>query len=112
MALALRTLPVALAGAAALLGLVAVVDPAIALAGALAVAFVVLMLADLAVGVALFAFSASFFEAVPALGEVSVAKGLGLVLVLSWIAALSLRPSWRDQLFRARPGYTVLLILL
>lgn len=112
MVLALRTLPVALAGAAALLGLVAVVDPVLALAAAFGIAFVLLMLADLAVGVALFAFAASFFEAVPALGDISVAKGLGAVLVLSWFAALSLRPSWREQLFSALPGYTTLLVLL
>lgn len=112
MVLALRTLPVALAGVAALLGVVAVVDPAIALAGALAIAFVVLMLADLGVGVALFAFAASFFEAVPALGEVSVAKGLGLVLVLSWLAGLSLRSAWRDQLSTTLPAFATLLLLL
>ncbi len=111
MALPLRTLPFAVALAAALLGVLAVLQPALAVGASLALAFVVLMIADLSVGLCLFVFAASFFEAVPELGSVSVAKVLGLILALSWIASLLVRSSWRHQLFSAFPGYTALLVV-
>jgi putative inorganic carbon (HCO3(-)) transporter len=112
MPLAVRTLPVAVMGAAALLGLLAVIDPLVAVAGSVGIAFGILMLADVTVGLCIFAFSAALFEAIPEFGAFSVAKALGLALALSWFAALTVRPTLRGEVFSEMPGYTVLLLLL
>lgn len=112
MPIIVRTMPVAVAGAAALLGLLAVLDPMLAVAGSVAVAFGGLMLADLGLGLCLFAFSASLFEAIPEFESFSVAKVIGLALALTWFAALAARPNMRGELFSEQPGYTVLLVLL
>lgn len=112
MPLVARTMPVTVAGAAALLGLLAVINPMLAVIGSIGLSFVAVMLADLAVGLCLFAFSAALFEAIPEFGSISVAKAIGLALALSWIAALALRTSLRGELFSALPGFTWLLVLL
>lgn len=112
MPIAVRTLPFAITGLAALLGLVAVVDPLVAVVGSLAIAFGLLMLADLAVGLCIFAFSAAFFEAIPEFDAFSVAKLLGLVLALSWIAAVASRPNLRGEVFTEQPGIAFMLLLL
>jgi O-antigen ligase len=74
---------------ALLLGFTAGRQPAMAIAAAVAVACVVLTLSDLSIGLALFTVVIFF----PLLG---VAKAAGLLLALSWLAAIVLA--------RARPG--------
>lgn len=112
MPLVVRTLPLSAAALAALVGLLAVVNPVVAVAVSVAIAFGTLVLADLSLGLALFAFSASLFEAVPEFASFSVAKAIGLALVVSWLAALAVRPSVRGELFAEMPGFTALLALL
>lgn len=112
MPLALRTLPLAVIGAAAMLGVLAVIDPLVAVAGSIGIAFGLLMLADVTVGLCIFAFSAALFEAIPEFGAFSVAKALGAALALSWIAAVTLRGNLRGEVFAEMPAYTVLLVLL
>lgn len=107
-----RTMPVTIAAAAALVGLLAVVNPLLAVAGSVGIAFGVLMLADLGIGLALFAFAVSLFEAIPEFADFSVAKAIGLALAVSWLAALTVRGTTRGELFAERAGYTVLLLLL
>jgi len=92
---------VAVAGIAVLLGVVAVLSPALAIGGAVAVAFVGLMVADVTVGVALFTFVA-FLEVLPGLGGLSAAKVAGVVLALSWMAAATTTRT-REQLASAHP---------
>src|SRR3954447_18055317 len=72
------------------LGLLAGLRPVYAIAAALGLAFVVLALADLAVGVALFAALAAL-DVLPATSGLSIAKVLGVVLVISWLATLAAR---------------------
>jgi len=92
------------AAASAALGVLAVLDPALGLGAALAVAFMILVLADLTLGVLLFSMIA-FMEVLPGAGDLSASKAAGGVLAVSWIAALAVRASWREQLFARHPGY-------
>ena len=70
-------------------GLMAGVKPELAIAAAFMVAFVILVLADLIAGLAVFTFLA-FLEIVPFGGSVlSFTKVLGLLLVLSWLTLLT-----------------------
>lgn len=95
---------------ALMLGYVAVVSPPIAVAGAVAIAFVVVSLANLTVGVCLFAF-VSFLEVLPGLGELSATKLAGLVVALSWIAAVAAQQDDEKQLISSHPGISGLAVL-
>src|SRR3954468_18789961 len=85
-----RLLQTGLVATGLALGLLAGLRPVYALAGAAGLAFVVLSLADLAVGVALFSALAAL-DVLPATSGLSIAKVLGLVLVVSWVATLAVR---------------------
>ncbi len=99
-----------LALAAALTGLLAGIDPRLALGAALGCAFVVLVLQDVAIGFCFMAFLASL-DALPALGALSVAKVAGVLLGISWLAAIASERS--EQLWERRPllTYTIVLFL-
>lgn len=102
----------ALAGtAAAALGVLAARDPVIALLAVLGAAAMVLFVADLTT--ALFVFVAlSFLEAFPKLlSVVTVAKALGLLLVLSWLASVAVRRRGLPSLLSGRPSLLALLAL-
>src|ERR687886_3059666 len=79
-----------LAGVAVLLGLSAGVDPRIAVAAAIGLAFVVLVMADLTIGLCLFAVIA-FLDVLPHLGgsALSFTKIVGFLLAVSWLAKVS-----------------------
>src|SRR2546423_11422737 len=71
-------------------GVLAGVDPRIAVAAAIALAFVGLVLGDLTVGLCLFGF-VSFLDLLPHLGGslLSFSKLLGFLLAISWLAKVS-----------------------
>ena len=96
-----------MAVAGAMLGLVAVVSPALAIAGAAAVAFVMLVVSDLTAGVAVFTF-VSFLEVLPGFGSISAAKLAGGVLVIAWIAVSATSPGARRQFAAVHPSAVVL----
>jgi O-antigen ligase len=102
----------ALAGAAVAVGLLAGLDPPLAVAGALSVLFVLIVLADLAVGVALFTLRA-YAAQIPSLEgpTVSVSKIAGLLLALSWIVTTATRHESRREFVSAHPGLTYVLVL-
>jgi O-antigen ligase len=101
--------------AAVAIGLVAGINPPIALALAIAVAFILIVLSDLAVGIALFIFVA-FLEVLPlgATPTVSVVKLVGVLLGLSWLAVLAARRDTGEvvELIRAHPAFSGALVLL
>ena len=97
-----------LAAAAALLGLLAGIDPRLALGAVLGAAFVILVLQDVAIGFCVMAFLASL-DALPALGALSVAKIAGVLLGISWLAAIASHRS--EQLWERRPLLTYTLVL-
>jgi O-antigen ligase len=74
-------------GLAGLDGLLAGPHPQLAVLGALGVAFLLIMLADLTVGLCFFVL-ASFLDVIPQVGGgVSIVKALGLLLVVTWLAS-------------------------
>src|SRR5919204_4020065 len=85
-----RVWQLALAAVAVLLGVGAGVDPRIAVAAAFGLAFVVLVMADLTIGLCLFAVIA-FLDVLPHLGGsvVSFTKIIGFLLAISWLAKVS-----------------------
>lgn len=100
----------AILGGSLLLGLLAVVEPVLALAAVLGLAFLLLVMADLTIGVCLFGFVA-FLEVLPALGGVSFAKAIGAILAVSWLATIATRREERRDFFGAHAGITALAAL-
>src|SRR5437764_13738080 len=97
----------------ALVGLLAGANPKLGAAAAIGILFVGLVLGNLAVGVALFAFLV-FLALLPTLGGpiVSFVKLAGLLLALSWVAASASRSDrLRAQLSGGDRLLTVSLVL-
>ncbi len=106
--------PAAFCVFAVVLGGLAGLNPALAISGALAFAFMLVIFADLYIGVVLFTLL-SFVAQVPGLGgsDVTFAKLVGLLLAVSWLAVLTTRPDARADLARAYPAaaYTLIVFL-
>lgn len=100
----------AVAALAVGVGVLAAYDPLLGLLAVLGAAFVVLVLADLTVGLLLFV-GISFLETIPGVIPGSGIKAMGVVLVLSWLAALTVRRRDTPSLLAARPWLVVLLTL-
>jgi O-antigen ligase len=92
--------PGLLAVLALLLGLLAGIDPQLAVLAAFGLAFVALAVANLTVGVCLFAVLSFLDTLFPSGGLVSGPKLLGLLLVLSWLALVTTgSPEQRARVF-------------
>jgi putative inorganic carbon (HCO3(-)) transporter len=100
------------AGGGLLLGLIAGVDPKLAIVVSITCAYVLITFADLSVGLALFVVL-SFLETLSVGGAaVSITKVLGLVLALSWLALVATRGEAKTDLFSAHPAASYALVLL
>jgi O-antigen ligase len=93
---------------ALILGLVAAVNPLVAIGIALGLVFAYVVFADLAVGFAVLGFL-SFLEVLPTSGGLSLSKGAGLLLAVAWLARLSTRQREGD-FFSEYPLLTWLMI--
>jgi len=103
--------PVTLAFVAMPVGVLAGIRPELAIAAALALAFLLVVFANLANGVVLFAFII-FFETVPGLtGVASLTKLAGALLALAWLATLVTRGDARSDFLGEHPWITALLAL-
>jgi O-antigen ligase len=101
-----------LVAVAVLLGIGAGVDPRVGLAAAIGLAFVVLVMADLTVGLCLFAVVA-FLDVLPHLGGsvLSFTKVVGFLLAISWLAKVSSSQDSRNDFLAAHPVFTYVLAL-
>lgn len=94
-----------LVGLGLALGVLAGFDPTLAAAAALGLAFTVLVLADLSVGLCIFA-TISFLDLIPFGGAtVTFAKAAGLVLALSWLATLATSDDDQKDFVSAHPVF-------
>jgi O-antigen ligase len=95
------------------LGLLAGLDPKLAIAAAIGLAFVVLVLGDLTFGLCLFAVVA-FLDLLPALGGslLSFSKIVGLLIAVSWLAKISTSQDERNDFIAAHPVFSYALGLL
>ncbi len=94
---------------AVLTGAAIAIQPKIGLLAIVGVWFAVLVFKDLLVGYATMALFA-FLEVLTIVGEVSLAKVAGAVIVLAWLAAAGTRGDRTRNFFRERPGLAYLLI--
>jgi putative inorganic carbon (HCO3(-)) transporter len=98
-----------LALVAAPVGLLAGVDPPLAIAAALALAFVLVTFTNLAAGLAVFSFIA-FFEVIALPGAVvNIAKPAGLLLAISWFALVTTRRNAKLDFLSVYPVPSVVL---
>jgi putative inorganic carbon (HCO3(-)) transporter len=107
-----RLLQFGIAALAVLLGVGAGVDPRIAVAAAIGLAFVVLVMGDLTIGLCLFAVIA-FLDVLPHLGgsALSFTKIVGFLLAVSWLAKVSSSEDSRNDFLAAHPTFTYVLVL-
>jgi O-antigen ligase len=98
----LTLLQLSVLAAAAVFGVLAAIQPVVALAAAAACAFAYVVFADLAVGFAILMFL-SFLEILPTSGSLSPAKGAGLLLALAWLARVSRRERSEQAFSVAHP---------
>src|SRR3954469_6413868 len=102
--------PAAMSVAAAVLGLLAGIDPRLAIVAAFGFAFVIITLNDLATGMAVFAFL-SFVEVLTIGNDtVSVTKLAGLLLAASWFALMTTRPRAELEFFSVHPYISATLV--
>src|SRR5918911_3320596 len=92
------------------LGLLAGLDPRLGVAAAIGLAFVVLVVGDLTVGLCLFAVVA-FLDLLPQLGGslLSFSKIVGLLIALSWLAKVSTSDDTRNDFLAAHPLFSYVL---
>jgi O-antigen ligase len=95
---------------AALVGLLAGIQPVYGLGAAIGIAFATLVLLNLQAGLCVFAIAA-FLDVLPFGGPaLTLTKGIGLILALSWVAALATRPDTENDFLKDHPGFTYLLL--
>lgn len=101
----------ATASAAVAVGVLAGVKPALGVAASLALAFVLIVLGDLTLGLSCFAVL-TFLEQLSIAGPaLSFSKVAGLLLALSWMAASATRQrTARDSFVSEHPGMTTILL--
>jgi O-antigen ligase len=111
LALPTKALQAGLLAAALLVGLLAGLDPPLAVLATLALGFTVLAMVDLTVGLALFAVLSFLDTVLPAEGggTISAAKAIGLLLVLSWLALITTGELERRQRIFSHPAFLGLL---
>lgn len=88
----LPTLPLAIAGAGALAGLGATIHPVVAVAAVVALVLVPVVMAHPIVGIVALVFASFLEEYAGMTGTLTVTKMLGALLVVGWLAALTLGP--------------------
>ncbi len=101
---------VALLGLGAFVGLLAGVNPILALGAAFGIAFVGIALANLTAGLCVFAVLTFVDSVLPAGGALSAPKLMGALLMVSWFAHLTTDESSRRRLFE-HAGFLYVLTL-
>ncbi len=102
-----RAVPAAVLALGVLVGLLTGMQPTFGVALALGIAFAVVVIWDLAVGLALFVL-VTYLDVVSAEQQLSVTKAVGLLLALSWLMLVATRGRPRNDLFASHPWFIVL----
>jgi O-antigen ligase len=107
-----RLLAAALLTAALLVGVLAGYSPPLAIGLTLGVVFLVLTVANLTVGVCIFAVLSFLDTVLPVQGTLSAPKLLGLTLMLSWLALVTAgERAHRERIF-SHPAFLFVLLLV
>jgi O-antigen ligase len=97
-----------LGGLSVLVGLLAGVDPTLAIAASIGLAFILLTIADLTAGLTIFT-GVSFLELASVSSGVGLAKVLGLALAISWLATVARSGGHARLVWATHPGLVSLL---
>jgi O-antigen ligase len=109
--LPIKVLAAGLAASVLLMGVLAGVDPALAIGLTLGLVLLIIAMASLTAGICLLAFL-TFLETVLPAGVLSISKVVGLVLVLSWFALITAgERDQRERIF-SPAGFLFVLISL
>jgi O-antigen ligase len=104
-------IPLGLAALGLGVGILAGVDPKLAIGAAVGLSFAGLVIANITAGVCLFVV-ASFLEVLGNVGgSVGVTKAFGFLLVVSWFAAVSTRNEAENDFITAHPTMTYVLAI-
>jgi O-antigen ligase len=104
-------IPIGLGLVSLMVGVLAGIDPKLAIAAAVGLGFAALVLANITVGVCLFTV-VSFLEVLGSVGgSIGITKVFGLLLVGSWFAAASTRDDAEQNFITAHPTITYLLAM-
>jgi O-antigen ligase len=104
-------IPIGLSVVGLAVGVLAGIDPKLAIAAAIGLSFAVLVVANITVGLCLFVVI-SFLEVLGNVGgSIGVTKAFGLLLVASWLAAVSTQNEAENDFVAAHPTMTYLLAL-
>jgi O-antigen ligase len=103
-------LPAAFGALAGLMGLLAGVEPRLAIGAAFGLAFLLAAFTNLAAGLVAFTFLSFLEFALPAGAALSFTKGAGLCLALAWVARAATTKADERTFFAAHPGATGLLL--
>ncbi len=103
-------LAVGFAAVCLVFGVVAGLDPRLAIGGALALGFFALAIADLTAGLIVFALLAYFALTPGAVGSFISAQAASLVLALSWLARIATRATPTDHFWSRHPAITWLAV--
>ncbi len=96
-------IPTALTTLATIIGILAGLEPKLAIVASLAVAYLLIVIADLSLGIVFFALF-TFLDLLPGLSSaVSFTKLAGLVLVVSWLAVRATRAGSRSTFWAEHP---------
>jgi O-antigen ligase len=93
---------------AASVGLLAGINPVMAIGAAIAAGFVLIVFVDLPLGLALFT-AFSLLEGLGLSSIVSIGKVGGILLALSWFAVVVTRPEAKSDFFSVHPGMTAVI---
>jgi len=96
--------------AATAVGIGAATRPLLTLVAMLALALCVLLASDLTLALCAFTLVA-FVDVIPGSPALSVAKGVGLLVALTWLATLATREDEGDDFFSAHPGAVYVILL-
>jgi O-antigen ligase len=96
----------AVSGLSVVVGLIAGVEPKLAIVASLAIGFVLLVFVDLATGLAVFGFF-SFLELLHLGSAISVGKLGGALLAVGWLAYLLSEQDAKEDFFTAHPGMSL-----
>jgi O-antigen ligase len=109
--LPIRVLAAGLAASVLLMGVLAGVDPALAIGLTLGLVLLIIAMASLTAGICLLAFL-TFLETVLPAGVLSISKVVGLVLVLSWFALITAGDRDQRERIFSPAGFLFVLISL
>lgn len=104
-----RLLPLAIAGSALLIGALAGYEPRMALGLAIGLVFAAITLTNLTAGVCVFAVFTFIDEAVPS-GGLPLTRLLGVLLIMSWLASITVGDGRGRRLFESN-GLLFMLLL-